>query len=123
MAEHDLYARSPRRRQREQTGLSRRELLRLRLSSAARADIDYAGVTERAVGGWDCGGHEPLLRALEPAGEVLAELVGAGSGARVLDVGADDGNVALARSRRGALVQACDPLPRWSSGAAPAARR
>jgi len=108
VAQHDLYARSPRRRPRAETGISRRELLRLRMSPAARSDIDFAGVTERVVAGWERDGHEPLLRALEPASELLVDLAGVEARARVLDVGAGDGNVALACSRRGAVVEACD---------------
>jgi len=111
VAPHDLYAPPPRRRSREQTGISRRELFRLRLGSVARSDIDYAGVTERIVAGWDRDGHEPLLRALEPASEVLVDLAGIGPGDRVLDVGAGDGSLALACKRRGASVEACDPAP------------
>jgi SAM-dependent methyltransferase len=74
----------------------------------ARRDVDWDGLTARGHGGWERGGHEPLLRALEPVADVVAELAGAGPGVRVLDVGAGDGNVALAAARRGASVEACD---------------
>lgn len=88
--------------------MSRRSLLRIGWSDRARADIDYEGVTARVREEWERPGHESLLRALEPAAEVVAEVSGANAGHRVLDVGAADGNVALACARRGASVDACD---------------
>ncbi len=88
--------------------ISRRSLLRLRLSGAARRDVDYDAVTERIRAGWELDGHEPLLRQLEPAAELLADLALVAPGKRVLDAGAGDGNVALACARRGAEVDACD---------------
>jgi SAM-dependent methyltransferase len=92
--------------------ISRRSLLRFRLSSRARDDIDFDGVAERVGEGWDRDGHEPLLRQLEPAAELLADLTLVAPGKRVLDVGAADGNAALAAARRGASVEACDLAPR-----------
>jgi SAM-dependent methyltransferase len=62
--------------------------------------------------GWNRDGHEPLLRQLEPAAELLADLTLVAPGKRVLDVGAADGNAALAAARRGASVEACDLAPR-----------
>jgi SAM-dependent methyltransferase len=69
-------------------------------------------VTERVRAAWERDGHEPLLRQLEPAAELLADLALVAPGKRVLDAGAGDGNVALAAARRGAEVDACDLAPR-----------
>src|SRR5918998_2451423 len=92
--------------------ISRRSLFGLRLSGAARRDIDYDEVTRRIRAGWDRDGHEPLLCQLEPAAELLCDLTLVAPGKRVLDAGAGDGNVALAAARRGAEVEACDIGPR-----------
>lgn len=111
MRVRDVYGKPPARKPRTAGGLSRRSLLGLRMSSFARRDIDWGALTERVSQGWERAGHEPLLRAMEPAGEVVAELAGCAPGMRVLDVGAGDGNVALAAARRGATVEACDLAP------------
>jgi SAM-dependent methyltransferase len=92
--------------------ISRRSLFRLRLSGAARRDIDLDGVLDRVRACWDREGHEPLLRQLEPAAELLADLALVAPGKRVLDTAAGDGNVALAAAKRGAQVDACDLSPR-----------
>jgi SAM-dependent methyltransferase len=92
--------------------ISRRSLLRLRLTGHARRDIDHDSVTERVRAAWERDGHEPLLRQLEPAAELLADLALVAPGKRVLDAAAGDGNVALAAARRGAEVDACDLSPR-----------
>jgi SAM-dependent methyltransferase len=94
--------------------ISRRSLLRLRLGDTARRDIDYDSVTDRIRAGWERDGHEPLLRQLEPAAELLADLTLVAPGKRVLDAAAGDGNVALAATRRGAEVDACDFSPRMA---------
>jgi SAM-dependent methyltransferase len=107
----DVYGRPPAPDSDWGAGISRRSLLRLRLTSAARRDIDYDGLTARVRTGWERPGHEPWLRAIEPVGGTLAELVGAGPGMSLLDVGAGDGNLALACARRGADVEACDLAP------------
>jgi SAM-dependent methyltransferase len=83
--------------------ISRRSLFRLRLSGAARRDIDVDGVLDRVRACWDRDGHEPLLRQLEPAAELLADLALVAPG---------KGNVALAAAQRGAEVDACDLAPR-----------
>ncbi len=111
MPGHDLYAPPPRRRPQAETGVSRRALLRLRPTPAARADVDYARATERVLAGWQRDGHEALLRALEPVGPVVAGIAGIGPGMQVLDVGAGDGNTALACLALGADVAACDLAP------------
>ena len=111
----DTYGRPPARGSAGGAGdsaISRRSLLRLRLTRHARRDIDYDSVTERVRAGWERDGHEPLLRQLDPAAELLADLALVGPGKRVLDVGGGDGNVALAAARRGASVEACDLAPR-----------
>jgi SAM-dependent methyltransferase len=107
----DVYGKPPRRRPLAQTGISRRSLLGLRLTSSARRDIDWGALTARVRAGWQRNGHEPLLRAIEPVAHVLAELAGTGPGTHVLDVGAGDGNLALAAAGRGARVEACDLAP------------
>lgn len=109
MSDDDLYAPPP--RPPAGAGVSRRGLLRLPRSPAARADVDYAGAAERVLAGWERGGHEALLRELEPVGGVLAQLAEVEAGMEVLDVGAGDGNVALACLERGARVAACDIAP------------
>lgn len=111
MSDHDLDADPPpRRRPRAPGGVSRRSLLRLP-TPAGRAEIDYAAADERVLAGWQRTGHEPLLRALEPVAAVLAGLAEVGPGANVLDVGAGDGNVALACLDLGTTVAACDIAP------------
>jgi SAM-dependent methyltransferase len=108
VSSRDVYGKPPASPRPEESGISRRALLRLRLSGRARRDIDYDAVTDRVRAGWERDGHEPLLRQLEPAGELLADLALVASGRRVLDAGAGDGNAALAAARRGAEVEACD---------------
>ncbi len=76
-----------------------------RMSAAA----ERATAAVRAV--WDRDGHEPLLRAIEPVAERVVALAQLAPDAQVLDVGAGDGNVALAAWRRGAAVTACDLAP------------
>jgi SAM-dependent methyltransferase len=92
--------------------ISRRALFRLRLSGAARRDIDVDAVLDGVRAAWDREGHESLLRQLEPAAELLADLALVAPGKRVLDAAAGDGNVAMAAAERGAEVDACDLSPR-----------
>jgi ubiquinone/menaquinone biosynthesis C-methylase UbiE len=112
VSSRDVYGKPPPSRRREERGISRRTLLRLRLTDRARLDIDYDAATDRVRTGWDRDGHEPLLRQLEPAGALLADLALVAAGKRVLDAGAGDGNAALAAAGRGAEVEACDLAPR-----------
>jgi SAM-dependent methyltransferase len=102
----DLYAHPP---PRQPARMSRRSLLRLGL--VTRSEPDFEAATERVRAGWERDGHEPLLRALEPAAEVLVELAGVQPGQRVLDVAAGDGNLAAAALARGADVDTCDLAP------------
>jgi SAM-dependent methyltransferase len=76
----DLYEPPPPRRV---APVSRRAFLGF---SRARADVDYEGVTERLRAAWAQDGLEPLLRAIEPADRVLAELAALSPGARVLEL-------------------------------------
>ena len=93
--------------------MSRRGLLGGFLRNAVKPEIDYDSVTQRIRAGWDaCAPNEPMMRALEPVAEVMAEAAEAAPGQRILDVGAGTGNVALACSARGAAVDACDLSPR-----------
>ncbi len=60
---------------------------------------------------WRRGDLGTLVRRLEPAAPQLVEIAGVGPGDAVLDVGAGDGNVALAAVGAGAAVTACDLSP------------
>lgn len=60
---------------------------------------------------YEAGEYFAVAAALAPAATALVEITGAGAGARVLDVGAGDGNVALEAARRGAEVTAVDLSP------------
>jgi SAM-dependent methyltransferase len=109
----DIFGKPPSRaRQSDDAAISRRALFRLRLTGAARSDIDEGAIAERRREVWDLDGHEPLLRQLEPAAELLCDLALVSAGKRVLDAAAGDGNVAMAALRRDAEVDACDLSPR-----------
>jgi ubiquinone/menaquinone biosynthesis C-methylase UbiE len=107
----DLYAHRPHGPDRGSARVSRRALFGLRMSDSSRVAVDYTRVTESLRSVWDRGTHATLLRAIEPVAEVVAGLAEVGSGTRVLDVAAGDGNVALACAGRGATVSACDLAP------------
>ena len=91
--------------------MSRRSLLRIPRGSTAAAEIDFEAAHTRVLEGWDAGSHAELLRALEPAADVLVELAELEPGDAVLDVGAGDGNVAMRAAAAGAEVEACDLSP------------
>jgi SAM-dependent methyltransferase len=113
VAGREIFGKRPSRaRSSPDSAISRRALFRLRPTGGARRDIDRDGVLDRLRACWNRDGHEPLLRQLEPAAELLADLALVAPGKRVLDAGAGDGNVALAAARRGAEVDACDLAPR-----------
>jgi SAM-dependent methyltransferase len=96
-------------------GLSRRALL-CGLPAAARARLDAARASpsRRAdpAALWEAGDYRVLGRRLEPAAERLVRASAVGPGQRLLDIGAGDGNVALAAARAGAEVVAVDLAPR-----------
>jgi SAM-dependent methyltransferase len=88
--------------------VSRRALL-FGLPAAARERLDAAtssrGPRTEAATAWEAGDYRLPGRRLEPAAERL------GLGTRLLDLGAGDGNVALAAARAGADAVAVDPAP------------
>jgi SAM-dependent methyltransferase len=61
---------------------------------------------------WEAGDPRVLGPRLEPAAERLVRASAVGPGRRLLDIGAGDGNVALAAARAGADVVAVDIAPR-----------
>jgi ubiquinone/menaquinone biosynthesis C-methylase UbiE len=61
---------------------------------------------------WSLGDYSLLAEVLEPHAEALAGACEIRPGALVLDVGAGNGNFAIAASRRGAVVTASDLTPR-----------
>ncbi len=104
----DLYSQPPPRPERDAGGISRRALFGFKLGARARADIPYDAVGERRRAGWDRDGHEPWLRAIEPAARMLVEAAGVQEGDFVLDAGAGDGNVTAAALAVGADVDAVE---------------
>lgn len=108
MSEHDAYRPAPKPAPRDAGGLSRRALLGLSRTKLGHAQVDLDRLTERLAAAWDGDARTALLRAIEPVAEVVAGRAGVAPGTRVLDVGAGDGNLALACATRGARVEACD---------------
>jgi ubiquinone/menaquinone biosynthesis C-methylase UbiE len=72
----------------------------------------YAKVKEGMTWMWSLGDYSRLALLLEPHAEALAAISGIRAGMQVLDVGAGNGNFALAAARRGAVVTASDISPR-----------
>ncbi|MBA2384542.1 MAG: methyltransferase domain-containing protein [Actinobacteria bacterium] len=60
---------------------------------------------------WAKGNYGEIARQLEPAAQALVEAATVVADERVLDVGAGDGNLAIAAARRGAHVVAVDISP------------
>ena len=73
--------------------------------------VNVAEIKERNRRIWGLGDYSELSRLLEPAAEALREACAVSAGQRVLDVGAGDGNFALACARVGAAVIASDLSP------------
>jgi len=88
----------------------RRAELALATAEARRDDHDRAARAHGPSRGadWSDGNYAPFARLVEPAAEALVASCEIGPGQRVLDVGAGDGNLALAAARRDAEVIACD---------------
>jgi SAM-dependent methyltransferase len=94
--------------------VSRRALL-FGLPAAARARFDAAAASRSPpapAAAWEAGHYRVLGRRLDPAAEQMVLASGVGPGQRLLDLGAGDGNVALAAARAGADVVAVDPAQR-----------
>jgi SAM-dependent methyltransferase len=121
MSTRDVYGRAPRRlapapppeaeEPPREGPISRRSLLRLGKPPRPPAAPDYEALTERERIAWGREGHEQLLRQLEPAAGVVADLALTDLTESALDVGAGDGNLALAAAARGVAVSACDLAP------------
>ena len=60
---------------------------------------------------WAFGDYAAIAPRLQPVAEELVETARVQPGARVLDVAAGNGNVAIAAAARGARVEACDLSP------------
>ncbi len=73
--------------------------------------MDVEAIKERSRRIWGLGDYRALSEALRPAAEALADACAVSAGQEVLDVGAGDGNLALACAREGARVVACDISP------------
>lgn len=108
MFAHDAYRPAPRPARRDAGGLSRRALLGLSRTKLGSGHVDLDRVTARMAAAWEGEARTALLRAIEPVAQVVAGRADVTAGVRVLDVGAGDGNVALACAARGARVDACD---------------
>jgi ubiquinone/menaquinone biosynthesis C-methylase UbiE len=73
--------------------------------------VDVEAIKQRQAHIWGQGDYRPLSHQLAPAAEALADACAVSAGQEVLDVGAGDGNLALACAREGASVVACDISP------------
>jgi ubiquinone/menaquinone biosynthesis C-methylase UbiE len=73
--------------------------------------VDVEAIKERQKLVWGQGDYSVLSRQLAPAAAALAEACAVSAGQEVLDVGAGDGNFALACAREGASVVASDISP------------
>ena len=60
---------------------------------------------------WGAGDPRPFLQRLAPVAERLVIAAGVQRDQRALDIGAGDGNMALALARRGVDTEACDLTP------------
>jgi ubiquinone/menaquinone biosynthesis C-methylase UbiE len=73
--------------------------------------VDVDAIKQRQAFVWAQGDYSVLSRQLAPAAQALADACAVSAGQEVLDVGAGDGNFALACAREGASVVACDISP------------
>ena len=73
--------------------------------------MDVEAIKERQRLVWGQGDYSVLSRQFAPAAEALADACAVSAGQEVLDVGAGDGNFALACAREGASVVASDLSP------------
>jgi ubiquinone/menaquinone biosynthesis C-methylase UbiE len=73
--------------------------------------VDVDAIKQRQAMVWGQGDYSVLSRQLAPAAQALADACAVSAGQEVLDVGAGDGNFALACAREGASVVACDISP------------
>jgi ubiquinone/menaquinone biosynthesis C-methylase UbiE len=73
--------------------------------------VDVESIKQRQAHCWGMGDYAALSRQLAPAAEALADACAVSAGQEVLDVGAGDGNFALACAREGASVVASDISP------------
>jgi ubiquinone/menaquinone biosynthesis C-methylase UbiE len=73
--------------------------------------VDVDAIKQRQAMVWAQGDYTVLSGQLAPAAEALADACAVSAGQEVLDVGAGDGNFALACAREGASVVALDISP------------
>jgi len=73
--------------------------------------VDVDAIKERQAQVWGMGDYPVLARRLEPAAVALRDACAVSAGQEVLDVGAGDGNLALACAQEGASVVASDLSP------------
>jgi ubiquinone/menaquinone biosynthesis C-methylase UbiE len=73
--------------------------------------MDLDTIKQRQAYIWGLGDYSVLSRQLAPAAEALCDACAVSAGQEVLDVGAGDGNFALACAREGASVVASDISP------------
>ncbi len=75
------------------------------------APIDFKAIKARQQGAWGSGDYAVVGTTLQIVGEELCEALDIRAGAKVLDVAAGNGNVALAAARRWCEVVATDYVP------------
>lgn len=73
--------------------------------------VDFTAVKMRQKGAWSTGDYAVVGTTLQIVGEDLCEALDLRAGAKVLDVAAGNGNVALAAARRWCDVTATDYVP------------
>jgi ubiquinone/menaquinone biosynthesis C-methylase UbiE len=73
--------------------------------------VDVEAIKQRQAHVWGLGDYSVLSRHLAPAAQALCDACAVSAGQEVLDVGAGDGNFALACAREGAAVVASDLSP------------